>query len=352
MGGLLDGLRILDLGIWRPVPYATALLADLGADVIKVEPPGGDPMRAFPDLFDDLNGNKRSIVLDLKSAAHRERALALVEHADAVTEGFRPGVADRLGVGWEAVHARNARAVYCSISGYGATGPLAALPGHDIDYQARAGCLVGTGGEILRPLVPIGDLAAGVFAAYAVLAAVRSAERTGEGERIDLAMTDALATWAGVDDGGTRLAGGEQLRGVPGYGTYACADGHIAIGIVAEDPFWRALCDALGFADVRELSFTERATQVEALEARIAGAVAGSTRDDAVRMLAAAGVPVAPVRTRREVGADELLQARGVVTVDPAGRPHATRPVVFDNRPALAPQPAAPLDDGREESWR
>jgi alpha-methylacyl-CoA racemase len=351
VAGLLDGLRILDFGIWRPVPYATALMADLGADVIKVEPPGGDPMRAFPELFDDLNGNKRAVVLDLKQTADRARAAMLVDEADAVVEGFRPGVADRLGIGWEAVHGRNPRAVYLSLSGYGTTPPLADVPGHDINYQARAGCLVDGHGGILRPLVPIADLGAGVFAAFALLAAVRGAERTGVGERIDLAMTDILATWAGTGDGGTRLAGGGELRGVPGYGTYACADGHVAIGIVGEDPFWISLCDALGFGDVRDLDFSARAASAPELDARVAAGLRTFTRDDAVAMLVACGVPVSPVRTRSEVGADPLLRDRGVITVDDDGRPHATRPVRFTTRGALPPRPAPPLDTDADPRW-
>src|SRR5438309_4491412 len=130
--GLLSGVRVLDLTIWRPGPYATQLLAELGADVLKVEPPGGDPMRAYPGLFASLNVNKRGIVLDLKDEAGRRRALELVADADVVIEGFRPGVAGRLGVGYNDVRAVNPSVVYCSISGLGQHGPLALVPGHDL----------------------------------------------------------------------------------------------------------------------------------------------------------------------------------------------------------------------------
>ena len=137
----MEGLRALDLEIWRPVPYATQLLVEMGADVLKVEPPGGDPMRHYPELFESVNAGKRSIVVDIKEDAGRDEVLGLAAGADALMEGFRPGVTDRLGVGYQAVRAVNPAIVYCSISGYGATGPLADVPGHDINYQAYAGVL-------------------------------------------------------------------------------------------------------------------------------------------------------------------------------------------------------------------
>jgi len=179
VAGLLDGVRVLDLGIWRPVPYATQLLAEMGADVLKVEPPGGDPMRVFPQLFAILNANKRSVVVDLKTPAGAARVLALAAGADAVMEGFRPGVADRLGVGYEAVQAVNPSVVYCSISGFGASGPMAQVPGHDINYQALSGVLAPRGQRPAAASIPVGDLGAGMTAAMSVVAAVLRARGTG-----------------------------------------------------------------------------------------------------------------------------------------------------------------------------
>jgi alpha-methylacyl-CoA racemase len=364
VGGLLDGLRVLDLGIWRPVPYATALLAQLGADVIKVEPPAGDPMRAFRQLFDDLNAQKRSIALDLKRDDDRERALELAADAEVVVEGFRPGVADRLGVGDAAVRARNPRIVYCSISGYGATGPLTDRPGHDIDYQAQAGCLLNGAGEVAPALVPIGDLAGGVFAAFAILAAVTSARRTGAGERIDLAMTDVLATWsgpggvttlevperaerAGPERPGEAKSGQMQIAGVAGYGTYRCTDGYVALGIIAEDHFWQATCDALGLPDLRDREFLDRVRDPAALDAPIAAALAGMTRDDAVKVLASTGAPVAPVLSRDEATMDEHLQHRGAFVDGRVGYP-----VRFANSAPDVGGTAPALDAHRGEGWR
>ena len=135
MSGLLDGMRVLDAGIWRPVPHATQLLADLGAEVLKLEPPAHDPMRTFPDIFRDVASHKGSVVLDLRSVEGRTRALELAADADVFCEGWRPGVADRLGVGYEHVKAVNPSIIYCSVSGYGQTGDLTARPGHDVNYH-------------------------------------------------------------------------------------------------------------------------------------------------------------------------------------------------------------------------
>src|SRR5262245_3946809 len=162
MSGLLDGMRVLDAGIWRPVPHATQMLADLGADVLKIEPPGGDPMRRFPELFADIASHKRSVILDLKTEDGRERALELAADAHVFTEGWRPGVAKRLGLDYETVRERNSAIIYCSLSGYGQTGPLVDRPGHDLNYQALAGAVAprpGTAPAI--PLVPIADLSGG-----------------------------------------------------------------------------------------------------------------------------------------------------------------------------------------------
>ena len=148
---LLAGLRVLDVSIWRPGPYATSLLVALGADVLKVEPPGGDPMRHYAELFAPINAGKRSIELDLKGAAGRTRALELATEADVLVEGFRPGVMARLGLDDPAVRAANPGIVYCSISGYGQRDPRAALPGHDVNYQAWAGALRPEGGSGAMP---------------------------------------------------------------------------------------------------------------------------------------------------------------------------------------------------------
>ena len=178
---LLSGLRVLDLSIWRPGPYATSLLVALGADVLKVEPPGGDPMRQYSGLFESINAGKRSIELDLKDGNGRDEALDLAVQADVLVEGFRPGVLTRLGLGVDTVRGTNPALVYCAISGYGQDDPRAELPGHDVNYQAWAGALTPEGGTARVSPLPIADLAGGMAAAFGVCAAV--AGDTGAGAR-------------------------------------------------------------------------------------------------------------------------------------------------------------------------
>lgn len=344
--GLLAGIRVLDFGIWRPVPYATQLLADLGADVLKVEPPGGDPMRAFPDLFATISAHKRSIELDLKSPAGLTRALELAADADVVTEGFRPGVAERLGIGPDAIRAVNPDVVYCSLSGFGQTGPLRDAPGHDVDYQAVAGTLAPDGGDPAgTPGIPWADLAGGLAAAFAICAALVGRIGSGQGEVIDVAMTDVLATWTGAVTGGFVPALGRRLAGLPGYGVYRARDGWIALGAITEAHFWSAICDALGLDDVRELSLAEQLDRAEELRARIAAAVAALTRAEALARFRATGAPAAPVHDRAAMLADPHLRARGTVIDGPDGRPALAHPVRFVAHPARGPAPPPRLDE-------
>ena len=215
----LSGLRVLDLSIWRPGPYATSLLVPLGADVLKVEPPGGDPMRHYPGLFAAINEGKRSLELNLKSTDDRARALDLATQADVVVEGFRPGVVARLGLDEASVRALNPGVVYCSISGYGQHDPRALLPGHDVNYHAWSGALTPEGGTATsNPPLPTADLAAGMTAAFGICAAVLGRMTSGEGTYLDVSMTDVLATWTGpagarpADDAGDDDHGGAHPR--------------------------------------------------------------------------------------------------------------------------------------------
>jgi crotonobetainyl-CoA:carnitine CoA-transferase CaiB-like acyl-CoA transferase len=356
-GGLLAGVRVLDLSIWRPGPYATQLLAELGAEVLKVEPPGGDPMRLYGGLFAALHGDKRSVALDLKEPSDRDRALALARDADVVVEGYRPGVATRLGVGYEQVRAVNPEVVYCSISGLGQDGPLADAPGHDLDYLAWSGALAPEGGAPVAPALPVADLAGGLAAAYAIGAALFRRARTGEGERVDVAMAGVLATWTGgvaPEVSGSEESGTDaQPRGVPGYGTFATADGgYVALGVLNEDHFWRPLCEALGLDDVAALDFGGRARRLDELQARLAGAIASHRRDDLVGALLAVGVPVAPVLDRTGMLALDHFTAIDAVTVDPrSGQRVAGYPVRLARHPANRRAPAPGLDDHAGATW-
>ena len=350
--GLLAGVRVLDLSLWRPGPYATQLLAELGADVVKVEPPGGDPMRAYPSLFASLNVNKRSVVLDLKRDADRDRALELAADTDVVVEGYRPGVADRLGVGYDAVRVVNPSVIYCSVSGMGQDGPLRLAPGHDLNYQAWAGVLAPDGGAPVSARVPIADLAGGMAAAFAVVAAVVRRQRTGEGERVDVAMADVLATWTGAER--PHATGTDpDARGVPGYGTFAAADGkHLVLGVLTEQHFWSALCDVLQLGELRDLDFTARLARGADVQAAVADAIAARPRDELVREMQAADVPVAPVLDRDEMLALEHFRTRGISTADPWANPAVGYPVQFAHHPAARVEAPPALDEHRGSGFR
>ena len=313
MTGLLDGLRILDAGIWRPVPHATQLLVDLGATVLKIEPPGGDPMRWFPEIFVDVAAGKRSVELDLRSDEGRATALALARDADVFTEGWRPGVADRLGVGYDDVRAVNPSIIYCSLSGYGQTGPLRTVPGHDLNYQALAGAIAPRDAtEPPRiPILPVADLAGATVLALVICAAYARRLRTGEGEYVDVSMTDVVASWRG-GRAGTVIAGRDQpSRGSAGYGVFRCADGRwLTLAVIAENHFWAAVCDALGIAHLRDLTYEERLDRVEECNAAVADGIARRTHDDAFAALRESGAPVAPVLTPEEATQPETFPAR------------------------------------------
>lgn len=258
---LLQGIRVVDFTSLLPGPYATLRLADLGAEVIKVEPPGGDPARHMGDVlagggvvFLANNRNKGSVVLDMKAPTGREQALTLTRHADVVLEGFRPGVADRLGIGYETVQQDNPGVIYCSLTGYGQTGPLAVMAGHDLNYMAISGMLSQFTDGCGRPVMPkvqLADLLGGVVASEAILAALVRRQRTGEGCKLDVAMTDALMgllnshalihTATGVRRGVEELSG--QLVC---YHLYETKDGRTVSLAALEAKFWQAFCDGVG----------------------------------------------------------------------------------------------------------
>ncbi|HEX4422082.1 MAG TPA: CaiB/BaiF CoA-transferase family protein [Kofleriaceae bacterium] len=268
----LAGIRILDLSRLLPGPFLTMLLADLGADVIKVEDPKlGDYMRQFPPAkggmggrFLAVNRGKRSIVLDLKAAAGREALLRLAARVDVVVESFRPGVIDKLGVGYAALAAVNPGIIVCSISGFGQTGPYVERAGHDLGYIAVAGVLAmggPAGGAPLQPGVQIADLAGGsLWGATAILAALVGRHRTGRGAHLDISMTEGAlallsAELGNLDCGARPTRGVETLNGgLACYGIYRTADDrYLAVGAL-EPKFWIALHQAIGRpANVGEL---------------------------------------------------------------------------------------------------
>ncbi len=329
----LEGVRILDLTRLLPGPFATLVLADLGADVVKIEDPrGGDWLRHLPPLvgeasgaFHALNRNKRSAAIDLRHPAGAAAFRRLARRADVVVESFRPGVLDRLGLGWEALHAEAPRLVLCSISGYGQDGPYRARAGHDLDYCAVAGVLA-VNGPPERP-VPLGiqaaDVAGGAWPAVAgILAALLGRAATGEGSHVDVSMTEGvlalLAMQLGIADarGAPLVRGGELLNGGAAcYGVYRTRDGRfVALGAL-EPKFFAAVCAAAGRPELAERQLDEgglgpRAELEELFAAR--------TRDEWAALAAEhPDACLAPVLEGDEPRADPQLRARGAfVSVD------------------------------------
>src|SRR3954471_16793022 len=195
----LDGVRVVDFSMFVPGPFASSILADLGADVIKVEPPRGDPGRGYvPVQFETENRNKRAIAVDLKHADAASVVEKLVTRAEVVLEGFRPGVAKRLGIDYETLRAYNGRLVYCSISGYGQNGPWRERPGHDVNYVAAGGGLAFPGQWLKPPVrssLPLADMSGGSFAAIAVLSALYKRNETGQGAYLDLSLFEPGFFW-------------------------------------------------------------------------------------------------------------------------------------------------------------
>jgi crotonobetainyl-CoA:carnitine CoA-transferase CaiB-like acyl-CoA transferase len=239
----LDGIKVVDLSQQLPGPFATLLLAALGAEVLKVEPPAGDASRSIdPPMLARVTAGKEVIVLDLKNPAERERLHELVREADVFLEGFRPGVVERLGADWDTLSAINPRLVYCSLSGAGPTGPLANVPGHDLNFLALAAGLpngLPDGEALIR--VPWVDLAAGTNAALTIVAALFDRERSGEGKRLEVALLDVAAIWSATK---------QPRPGTEGtYGVFATADGERVATACLEEPMWQRLCAALDWHD-------------------------------------------------------------------------------------------------------
>lgn len=329
----LSGFRVLDLTRFLAGPYCTMVLADLGADVIKLEPPdGGDDSRTYGPFvngesytFIQANRGKRSVALDLKQPRGRELARRLADTADLVIENFRPGVADRLGLGYAELSRDRPGLLYCSISGFGQTGPYAGRPGFDIMAQGVTGLMRMTGQPGGRPAkagIAVNDLAAGVTAVYSILAAQLVRSRTGAGQYIDISLTDALLAWtvweAGMwfGDGTLALPNGTRHRLSAPYQAYRTADGYVTIG-ASSDRLWRRAAGALGcphwLDDPRFGSATDRITHVGELEAEIERVTVTRTTAEWLAALDAVGVPAGPVLRYDETLADPQVRAREMI---------------------------------------
>jgi alpha-methylacyl-CoA racemase len=347
----LAGIRVLDLTRLLPGPMAGMHLADMGADVIKVEDTGaGDPARAMqPGFFALVNRNKRAIRVDLKHPDGRALLLRLARDADVLVEGFRPGVMQRLGLGWEQLSGLNPRLVYCAITGYGQDGPRSRAAGHDINYIGYAGVLDQVGAPGGPPVIPnfqVADLLGGSLAPLmGVLAALVDARASGIGRMVDVAMADAVLAHAVLplagylDQGRASPRGEAVLSGALAcYNVYRAGDGGwLAVGAL-ERKFWDALCDALGCADLKPVHLA-RGAGAEAAKSRLSAIFATRPRDEWVALLAPADCCVSPVLDVGESLTDAQFQARGMI-VDAAGVPQFGLPVKFSGFDFTVRQPA------------
>lgn len=313
----LAGVRILSLAEQYPGPYATMLLADLGADVILVErPAGGDPSRRFPGLFAALNRNKRSVTLDLKSAEGHAEFLGLVDSADVVLEGYRPGVMARLKLGAEALQARKPSLIFVSIASFGQSGPGVGVAGHDLSIQGAAGMVdVAHGAEagFALPVLPLADISSAMFAALGIVTALFARTRTGAGTTIDVSMLDSLVSWMTpflvppMNGLPTRALPPED----PGYGLFATADGRqITLSIAGEDRMWEALCDLLKLDQFALLNEVDRSARGAEITPFLRIAIAQWPCDALCARLEAERIAFGPVLKLHEVLADPQMMSR------------------------------------------
>ena len=316
----LSHLTVLDLTVNVPGPFCSMILADMGARVIKVEPPGGDPMRHSPGMWASLNRGKESVVLDLKTDGARELLVRLAMKTDIALEGWRPGVAKRLGADYPTLSAKNPRLVYCSISGFGQGGPWSDRAGHDVNYLALSGYLgvqVAIEGRPWPPPVLISDLVSGLYAAISALAAVSGRQVSRQGAYIDLSMTDAAVSLLGPEIGRAaaegKADGGPNVTSIPHYGLFPCADGRwLSLGIVHEDHFWDRFCRAAGLEELAGLNLGERMARAEELRHALHETFSRKPSAEWERLLDEADVPAASVADLDEIFDNPQLKARGL----------------------------------------
>jgi len=335
MTGPLTGIRILDFTRAMTGPFCTQLLGDMGAQVIKVEmPDGGDETRRWGPFWNghscyylSANRNKRSIAIDLKQAEGREIAVALAGRSDVLMENFRPGIIDRLGLGYESLAERNPGLVYCSVSGFGQDGPRAQEPAYDVMMQGFAGLMGLTGfadGPPVRAGLPVADLTAAVIAAFGIVTALFRRAEDGRGQKIETSLLEGQVSWLSYYLVGY-LANGEVMRGMGSahhsltpYKAYRGADDYFVLA-VGNDVLWRRLCEAIEApelaADPRFTTNRERLANREALDEILEPIFQRRPAAEWIARISAAGVPCGPINTLDRIVADpqvrhmELVQA-------------------------------------------
>jgi crotonobetainyl-CoA:carnitine CoA-transferase CaiB-like acyl-CoA transferase len=373
MASALERLTVVDLSSHLSGPYCAMLLADHGADVIKIERPnGGDDARGMPPFmggesapFMTWNRNKRSVVIDLKSETGKAQLLALIDTADVLIENFRPGTLDRLGFGWPMLSARNPRLIYAAISGFGQTGPYRDRGGFDLITQGMSGLMSVCGpkdGPPHRMPIAISDVAAGMHLAVGVLAALEARHHTGRGQLVETSLLESALSFGVYESAHVAASGerpprlGQAHRGSSPYQVFPTADGWITVG-AAQSNFWTKLCDLLGVPEFRQdARFATNADRVrnnDALVALLEPRFKVKPSAHWLEVLEAAGIPAGPVLEFDEAMADPHVVARGmsVDTEHPAAGTFKTLgiPVKLSDTPGALRRPAPRLGEHTAE---
>jgi crotonobetainyl-CoA:carnitine CoA-transferase CaiB-like acyl-CoA transferase len=362
----LGGVRVLDLSRYRPGPFAAMLLADMGAEVLKIEGPDGDDMQHLgprdaagqPIFYSALNGGKKVRRMDLKNAVVRDEFLGLAESADVLLETFRPGVMARLGVGYKVLAKRNPRLVYCALSGYGANGPLALAAGHDANYLALTGILFRNGrgtGAYFDP--PVADDAGALFAVIAILGALRERAHTGRGCEIDMGLADAvwpLQSFQVADYGERGYSPGPEETylndGAAWYRAYRTRDGRLVALGAAGGAFWKRFCEAAGRPDW--IAREHDPLPQRSLIAEVDGFLATLTLAECVARFVPADCCFTPVLTLGEAVESEQTRARQLVRRGPAGTLQALFPAWVDGEPPAARIPPRATSVGFDDNTK
>jgi crotonobetainyl-CoA:carnitine CoA-transferase CaiB-like acyl-CoA transferase len=354
----LEGIKVLDLSMYLPGPHLTMMMADHGAEVIRIEAPGGEPTRALGASqkgmtvwFRNTHRNKQSVVLDLKQPVAVEAFLRLAAESDVVIEAFRPGVVDRLGIGAKAVRAINPRVVYCSISAYGQTGPLAQRPAHDLSIAAESGVVSLNRGRDGEPGIlglPAVDMAGSMMALSGILMALLRREKTGEGDTLDISMQDSLVSWM-VNNISPVFAEGRELDtstertlgGMAFYNVYRCADGRSLTLGGSEMKFVENTLNALGRPDLIALCKLPPGRGQDPVRAFLTETFATRTLAEWEHFLSGIDLCWAPVKSVVEAMRSEHLAAREMRVEFADGQTHLGIPIKFANEPG-AIRPNAP----------
>ena len=354
----LEGIRVISSAHQYPGPFCTMLLGDLGAEIIKVERPVlGDPTRILPGFFGSINRNKKSLTLDFKKPESRDILRRLVERSDVLTEGFRPGVAAHLGLDYETLREVNPRLICCSISGYGQDGPYRNLPGHDLNYMAMSGmlgCFRDDEGNWVKPRIEIADLSSAVFAAIGILAALAAREKTGRGQLVDVSMFDGLISWMSTLLGSHFAKEPFYIEDDAGYGIFMGSDGKpFTVGIAHEIWFWDRLCTVAGLEAYRGLNAIERRVRRDELIPKLRETFSQKPREEWIRELLEADVPVAPVKTLEEVVIDPHVVFREMIHEE-SPRPgfstyQVNFPIKLSDTPAKIRMPPPELGEHNSE---